>query len=78
MHLKQSSANKGGHWPFTAQHNAEGRIVPTRVLDTLRANGAGDTELIFELSFREREPADSTVVQVLRESVDYWRVAVPD
>jgi D-erythrulose 1-phosphate 3-epimerase len=77
IHLKQSSANKGGHWPFTAAHNAEGRIVPERVLQTLTANGAGDnTELLLELSFREREPADSTVVEVLRESVDYWRALV--
>jgi len=78
VHLKQSSANKGGHWPFTAQHNAEGRIVPDQVLETLRANGATDAELILELSFREREPADSTVVEVLRESVDFWRAAVPN
>jgi sugar phosphate isomerase/epimerase len=78
IHLKQSTANKGGHWPFTAAHNAEGRIVPAKVLETLRANGAGETELLLELSFREREPADSTVVEVLRESVDYWRAAVPN
>jgi D-erythrulose 1-phosphate 3-epimerase len=78
IHLKQSSANKGGHWPFTAEHNSEGRIIPGQVLDTLVANGACDAELILELSFREREPADSTVVEVLRESVDFWRAALPN
>lgn len=78
VHLKQSSMNKGGHWPFIEQHNREGRIVPTRVLDTLSANGAGATELLLELSFREREPADSTVVEVLKESVAFWRPHVPN
>jgi len=78
VHLKQSSANKGGHWPFTAQHNAVGRIAPGKVVETLAAHDApDDLELLLELSFREREPADSTVEQVLAESVAFWRQAVP-
>ena len=29
IHIKQSSMNKGGHWPFTADYNAkDGRIMP--------------------------------------------------
>ncbi|MCO4771992.1 MAG: TIM barrel protein [Deltaproteobacteria bacterium] len=78
VHLKQSSANKGGHWPFTAAHNAEGRIDPDAVVRTLTEHGAPeDLELLLELSFREREPADSTVEEVLAESVAFWRGAVP-
>ncbi len=73
IHLKQSSANKGGHWPFTAEHNKNGKIVPQKVIDTLTANGSEGAELILELSFREREPTDSTVVPVLQESVAFWR-----
>lgn len=73
IHLKQSSANKGGHWPFTAEHNKNGKIKAEKVLDTLKGNGSQGAELILELSFREREPTDSTVVSVLRESVAYWR-----
>jgi sugar phosphate isomerase/epimerase len=79
VHLKQSSANKGGHWPFTAAHNATGRIDPARVVDTLRRSGApDDLELLLELSFREREPVDSTVEQVLAESVAFWREVVTE
>jgi D-erythrulose 1-phosphate 3-epimerase len=77
VHLKQSSANKGGHWPFTSEHNKNGRIDPQKVLNTLEASGASKTELLLELSFREREPADSTVVNVLQESVAFWRPHVP-
>jgi len=73
VHIKQSSKDKGGHWPFTAQHNANGRIQPETVLETLERNGAKDVELLFELSFREREPTDSTVIEVLKESVAFWR-----
>ena len=73
IHLKQSYANKGGHWPFTAEHNAQGRIKPELVVEALTKQGITDVELILELSFREREPADSTVIEVLKESVDYWR-----
>ena len=28
IHIKQSTMNKGGHWPFTAQYNENGRITP--------------------------------------------------
>ena len=73
IHLKQSSANKGGHWPFTAEHNAQGQIKPELVVEALTKQGITDVELILELSFREREPEDSTVIEVLKESVDYWR-----
>ena len=27
IHLKQSYSNKGGHWPFIAEHNEKGNIV---------------------------------------------------
>lgn len=78
VHLKQSSADKNGHWPFTEAYNKIGRIVPQKVVDALANNGAGDTELLFEFSFREREPADSCVVEALRESVKTWRPVVPN
>ncbi len=76
VHLKQSSENKSGHWPFTNKYNEKGRIVPEKVINTLSQNGRNTfdkTILLLELSFREREPIDSTVIQVLKESVDFWR-----
>lgn len=76
IHLKQSQENKGGHWPFTETANAIGRIRPERVFDTLTQNGWPGGDLLLELSFREREPSDSTVVEVLKESVAYWRTMV--
>ena len=40
IHLKQSSNNKSGHWPFTKEHNREGKIKPTLILDILKAKKA--------------------------------------
>mgnify|MGYP002775637886 CR=1 FL=1 len=72
IHVKQSSMNKGGHWPFIAKHNADGRIMPQKLLDAVRAGGGTDNEICLELSFREREPTDHQVVAMIRESVEFW------
>lgn len=72
IHIKQSSMNKGGHWPFTAERNAEGRIQPAPLLAAVRAGGGRDNELCLELAFREREPSDRAVVAAMRESVAFW------
>jgi hypothetical protein len=72
IHIKQSSMNKGGHWPFTAQYNADGRITPEKLIAAVQAGGGTDNELCLELAFREREPTDRSVVAAIRESVAYW------
>ena len=73
IHIKQSSMNKGGHWPFTADRNQDGRIVPDKLLAAVRAGGGVDNEFCMELAFREREPSDRSVIPMTRESVDFWR-----
>ncbi len=72
IHIKQSTMNKGGHWPFTAQYNKDGRITPEKLLAAIRAGGSANNELCLELAFREREPTDRNVVGALKESVAYW------
>ena len=72
IHIKQSSMNKGGHWPFTEQYNRDGRIVPERLLAAVRAGGGHSNELCLELAFREREPADRSVVAAVAESAAHW------
>lgn len=72
IHIKQSSMNKGGHWPFTAKYNQDGRITPEKLLAAIRRGGGTSNEICLELSFREREPADRQVAEMIRESVDYW------
>ena len=72
IHIKQSSMNKGGHWPFTAERNADGRIQPGPLLAAVREGGGSNNELCLELAFREREPSDRAVVAQMRESVAFW------
>jgi D-erythrulose 1-phosphate 3-epimerase len=72
IHIKQSTMNKGGHWPFTAEYNENGRITPDKLLAAMRAGGGEDNELCLELAFREREPTDRSVVSALKDSVAYW------
>lgn len=72
IHIKQSSMVKSGHAPFTARHNADGRITPATLLPAIRRGGGTDNEICLELSFREREPADRQVVAALAESVAFW------
>ena len=67
IHIKQSSMNKGGHWPFTAAYNKDGRITPQKLLDAVRRGGGIDNEICLELSFRESEPVDHQVVAMIRE-----------
>ncbi|OWZ94211.1 erythrose 4-phosphate dehydrogenase [Sinorhizobium sp. LM21] len=72
IHIKQSSMNKGGHWPFTAAYNRDGRITPEKLIGAVKAGGGADNEICLELSFREREPTDHNVVEMIRESVEFW------
>ncbi|MBO0662986.1 sugar phosphate isomerase/epimerase [Jiella sp. MQZ9-1] len=76
IHIKQSSANKGGHWPFTEAYNRDGRIMPETLLPAIVAGGGTDNEICLELAFREREPTDRQVVAALAESVAFWANAV--
>ena len=76
VHIKQSLRDKGGHYPFTAEYNTRGKIIPNEVLNTMREAGVSECTLLLEISHRERWPSDYTVVADLKESVEYWRPAV--
>ncbi len=72
IHIKQSKMDKGGHRPFTAEHNATGRVQPEALLAALAEGGARDNEICLELSFKEREPDDRIVIPAIAESVAFW------
>ena len=48
-------------------------IQPGKIVSSLKNNNVDDMDLIFEFSFRERQPADSNVIPHLIESANYWR-----
>ncbi|MEN8887880.1 MAG: TIM barrel protein [Celeribacter marinus] len=72
IHIKQSLLDKGGHRPFTAAFNSQGRIQPAPLLSALAQGGARDNEICLELSFKEREPNDREVMSQIAESVAFW------
>lgn len=78
IHLKQSLKDKGGHWPFTPENNKEGIIAAEEVLKSLEEGGCEECLLLLELSFREREPFDSRILNDIKTSVDYWRRVVKE
>jgi len=73
IHIKQSTTNKGGHWPFTGEYNKNGKIIPEKIIKTLKEANIQETSLLLELSFREREPFDSMVIKACRESASFWK-----
>ena len=76
IHIKQSLRDKGGHYPFTAEYNARGKVIPEDILSTMQEAGVKQCTLLLEISHRERWPSDYTVVSDLQESVEYWRPTV--
>ncbi|WP_428425041.1 sugar phosphate isomerase/epimerase family protein [Pararhizobium sp.] len=72
IHIKQSKMDKGGHRPFTAEHNATGRVQPEPLLAAFLEGGAVDNEICLELSFKEREPDDRNVIPAIAESIAFW------
>ncbi len=69
IHLKQTNVNESGHWPFVEKYNKVGRIQPEKFVNKLYGKGVCNVDLILEPGFKEREPSDSTVIEVLKESV---------
>jgi sugar phosphate isomerase/epimerase len=73
IQLKQSTKDKSAHWAFTKDKNVDGKINPDRLMETLQKYAVPNVLLLLELSFREREPVESRVLQDLKNSVDFWR-----
>ena len=73
IHMKQRTMNVNGHKPFTKEYNQAGLIHPKKVIKELEKLDIDEVYIYLELSFREREPYESDVVKVLRQSVEYWR-----
>ena len=72
IHLKQSYNNKGGHWPFTEEHNRKGIISPDKVINLINKSNKKNIELVLELSFKERQPTDKLASKQVKESFEYW------
>ncbi len=75
IQIQQGDVLGDRHWPFTAEHDEVGRIVPSRVLETL--GQASTAPLIFEIIPAFEAPDDATLADLV-ESVRRWREAMAD
>lgn len=75
IQIQQTDVLGDRHWPFTAEHDEVGRILPGMVLETL--GRASTAPLIFEI-IPAFEAPDGQVVADLAESVARWREAMAD
>src|SRR5487761_1936919 len=72
VQLQQSDALADHHWPFTEEHNSNGRIEAIRVLEALEHSGVEDVALILEI-VPTFEADDNDVRRDLIASAAYWR-----
>ena len=78
IHLQQTVLNRSNHSPFTEEFNEQGIIKPESVLKALKKSGATKALMAFEISHKEHFDTEFTIIQDLKESVEYWRPWVKD
>jgi len=87
VHLQQTDGTHSSHKPFTAQHNMNGIIKPKEVLAAIKESYDREEEpgmpprvkdiyLAFEVFFSVMDASDK-IIGDLKESVEYWRKALP-
>ncbi len=73
IHIKQVHKGSFGHLPFTKKNNLKGIVDAKKVINIIQHKKNEDTELAFELSFKERDPIDKNVKKDVITSVKYWK-----
>lgn len=73
IQIQQGDIHGDRHWPFTAEHDEVGRIVPGKVLEALGQTSTAP--LVFEVIPAFEAPDDATLADLV-ESVQRWRAAM--
>tara|TARA_Y100000591_G_scaffold267219_1_gene241200 strand:+ start:930 stop:1841 length:912 start_codon:yes stop_codon:yes gene_type:complete len=73
VHIKQVHKGSFGHLPFTKKNNSKGIVDAKKIIKIIQKKKNEDTELAFELSFKERDPIDKNVKNDVISSVKYWK-----
>ena len=71
--LQQTDHIASRHWPFTAEFNAKGIIEGPEVVQAIEDSGADEILLSFELRSPAFHPQEYDHIQILSDSVNYWR-----
>jgi len=71
---QQSDLSASHHWPFTPENNKKGIVRGDEVISAIKDSGAqNDILLAFELRSPAYYPHDDMHLDMLKQSVDYWR-----
>lgn len=76
VHLQQTDRTGDHHWPFTQEYNGKGMIQAGSVLNALRQWPEHRDVYLFLEPIHPFEADDSSVLHDLRESVEYWQMAM--
>ena len=76
IHMQQTDRKGSRYWTFTEENNAQGVIIPERVLEAIEASGAEEVILVFEFFFSAHALSDESALDGMKKSVDYWREAL--
>jgi sugar phosphate isomerase/epimerase len=75
IHVQQSNDRYDLHQPFTPEANKTGRIDPRKAVEAIRASGAEQAVLMFEI-IHACEEDEKKVLADIKTSVDQWREAL--
>ena len=70
---QQTDLSASHHWPFTEEYNKKGIIKGEEVVKAIEDSGAEELLLAFELRSSAYHPQEYKHLDILRESVEYWR-----
>lgn len=77
IHLQQTDRSGDHHWPFTQAYNSKGMIQAEDVLKAIRQWPESEDVYLFLEPIHPFEQDDNSVLEDLRESVLYWKEAMP-
>jgi len=76
VHLQQTDRTGDHHWPFTADYNAQGMVRAEPLIQAIEPWLTNGDVFLFLEPIHPFEADDNTVLDELRESVEYWREAL--
>jgi D-erythrulose 1-phosphate 3-epimerase len=76
IHMQQTDGKGSRHWPFTAEYNEKGVIVPEKVIAALQNAHAGRCIIVFEYFFSAHAINEEGALDAMKQSVAYWQKAL--
>ena len=71
IHLQQTDGKADRHWPFIAEFNRAGIIVPDRVIEIANASPFPNLPLFFEIGHPFDAPGN-VIIDNYKRSIEYW------